>query len=84
MTARSPEARKRRADKFRRLTAGGRRIACDECKSLHPPPACPEGVEPVTLSVRLPHWLHRELKGRVLDGERSPWVVRLIRRELDV
>lgn len=81
---RSPEAKARRAPKRREVTRNGRRIVCDSCKALHPAPECPPDVEPVTLSVRLPYWLHRELKGRVVEGERSAWTVRLIRKALDL
>lgn len=81
---RSPEARKRRGDKYLRLTAGGRRIACDVCNLLHKPPACPPGAESVNFCVVLPPHVARDLNARVVWGERSSWVVRLIRRELDV
>lgn len=83
--SRSPEAKKRRAPKRNAvIRASGRRVACDECKSLHKPPECPPGAEPATLTLRLPHWLHRELNAHVVAGERSAWVTRLIRRELQV
>lgn len=81
---RSPEARKRRAEKHRQLTAGGRRIACEVCNLLHKPPACPVGAEPVNFCVVLPPHVARELNERVMWGERSPWIVRLIRRALEV
>ena len=36
------------------------------------------------MTIDLPPHVAHALKTRVLWGERSPWVVRLIRRELDV
>lgn len=81
---RSPEARARRLEKYRRVTAGGRRVACDVCKMLHKPPECPPDAESVALLVTLPPHVARELNERVMWGERAPWALRLIRRELDV
>lgn len=81
---RSPEARARRLDKFHRMTAGGRRVACEVCNLMHKPPACPPGAESVQFCVVLPPHVAREMNDRVLWGERSSWIVRLIRRELDV
>lgn len=83
MTGRSPEAKRRRAPARARAIASGQRVACDVCKVLHKPPACPEDAEPVGMTLRLPPYLARELNDRVMKGEQSPWVVRLIRRELN-
>jgi hypothetical protein len=84
MTGRSPEARARRAQRYRKASDNGRRIACDICKHLHEPPACPPGAAAVRMTIDLPPHVHRALIGRIHWGERSPWIVRLIRRELKV
>lgn len=57
-------------------------IACDGCKRTHPAPACKPGAEPVDVLVTLPPWLHAIFAEHVPWGERSPWIVGLIRREL--
>lgn len=82
MTGRSSEAKKRRAPGRSRAIASGRRVVCDECKQLHPEPVCEPGAEPVVLTVYLPRWLDVHVRNRVVAGERSAWVGRLIRREL--
>lgn len=82
---RSAEARRRRAPaRARAIAQSGRRVACDRCKILHPPPECPPDSESVALTVMLPPWLQTRLAERVAKGERSPWVVRLIRKELEL
>lgn len=84
MTGRSPAAKKHRMDKYRRITAGGRRVACDRCKVLHAPPVCTDDEGLVRMTLDLPPYVARALHARVVKGERTPWIVRLIRRELDV
>lgn len=81
---RSPEAKRRRAPARNRAIRSGTRVSCDICKVLHPAPACAFDAEPVTIPVTLPPWLHARLAARVVKGERSRWVVSLIRRELGV
>lgn len=80
---RSPEARKRRAAKVRAVVSG-RRVACDRCKTMHPPPECDPLAESVTLPVVIAPWLYERMKAEVEWGERSPWIVSLIRKELGV
>ena len=85
MTGRSAEAKRRRGPARARAIANqGRRIACPVCKLLHEPPTCPPGAESVSVSVHLPPHVARALNREVNHGERSPWIVRLIRKELGV
>lgn len=81
--SRSPEAKRRRAPaRDRAIRNQERRVACDNCKTLHAPPACPVDDLPIGVMVMLPPRVAALLRSRVPRFQRSAFVAKLIDREL--
>jgi len=59
------------------------RHPCDVCRRVHRGRCKPADKRSVSVTITIPTHLHRELAAKVPWGERSRWITRLIRQELE-